>query len=139
MNRETVLRDWKSYEYEELVKHFAMFIVIAHIENQDERQNELLQYVMQSCRATQIHLLFNRLLAEYVKEEADRAEWAKEGIEIGRAAWKVAFSTYDFEMEKVVLNVVFLYHMMKMDKIQKVKIDECKMNSVENEKMSLAN
>ena len=66
MNRETVLRDWKRYEYEELVKHFAMFIVIAHIEHQDERQNDLLQYVMQSCRATKINLLFNRLLAEYV-------------------------------------------------------------------------
>ena len=52
MNRETVLRDWKSYEYEELVKHFAMFILIAHIENQDERQNDLLQFVMQSCRNT---------------------------------------------------------------------------------------
>ena len=139
MNRETVFRDWKSYEYEELVKHFAMFIVIAHIESQDERQNDLLQYVMQSCSATQIHLLFNRLLAEYVKDEADRADWAKEGIEIGRAAWKVAFSTYDFKMEKVVLNVAFLYHLLKMDKIEKVKIDKRKMNSVENDKMSLAN
>ena len=107
MNREIVLRDWKSYEYEELVKHFAMFIVIAHIENQDERQNELLHYVMQSCHETQIHLLFNRLLAEYVKDEVERADWAKEGTEIGRAAWKVALSTYDFEMEKVVLTLHF--------------------------------
>ena len=90
-----------------------MFIVIAHIENQDERQNELLQYVMQSCHDTQIYLMFNRLLAEYVKDEADRADWAKEGTEIGRAAWKVSFSTYDFEMEKVVFNVAFLYHMLK--------------------------
>ena len=138
-NREIILRDWKSYEYEELVKHFAMFIVVAHIENQDERQNNLLQYVMQSCSATQIHLLFNRLLAEYVKDEIDRAEWAKEGIEIGRAAWKVAFYTYDFEMEKVVLNVAFLYHMLKIDKIQRLNIEAQKMNSVENDKMSLAN
>ena len=73
-----------------------------------------------------------------MKDEADRAEWAKEGIEIGRAAWKVALSTYDFEMEKVVLNVAFLYYMLKIDKIEKLTIDE-QMNSVENDKMSLAN
>ena len=28
--------------------------------------------------------------------------------------WKVSFSTNDFEMEKVVLNVAFLYHMLKI-------------------------
>ena len=39
-NRELVLNDWRYYEYEELVKQFAMFIVVAHIENQEERQNE---------------------------------------------------------------------------------------------------
>lgn len=139
INREAVLLDWKRYEYEQLVKHFAMFIVIAHIENQDERQNDLLQYVMQSCRATQIHLMFNRLLAEYVKGEDDRSDWAKEGIEIGRAAWKVAFSTYDFEMEKVVLNVAFLYHMLKMDKIKRLNIVTNKTNSIEKYKISLAN
>ncbi len=129
-NRENVLRDWQRYEYEELVKHFAMYMVIAYIENQAERQNDLLQYVMQSCRATHIHLMFNRVLAEYVKDEAAK---------IGRVAWKVALSTYDFEMEKVVLNVVFLYHMLKMNKIQKLNIETRKMNSIENDKKSLAN
>ena len=77
-------------------------MVIAHIENQAERQNDLLQYVIQSCHNTQIHLLFNRLLAEYVKDEDERAGWAKEGTEIGRAAWKASLSTYDFGMDKVV-------------------------------------
>ena len=37
-NRESVLRDWKTYEHGELVKHFALFMVVAHIENQAERQ-----------------------------------------------------------------------------------------------------
>ena len=39
---------------------------------------------MQSCHETQIYLMFNRLLAEYVKDDADRTNWAIEGGEIGR-------------------------------------------------------
>ena len=134
-----VLNDWQNYEYEELVKHFAMFIVVAHIENQEDRQNELLHYIMQSCHDTQIHLLFNRLLVEYVKDEDERAGWAIEGVEIGRAAWKVSLSTYDFEMNKVVLNVAFLSHMWRMDKNQKRKIEIRKHNLKTNNKVSLAN
>jgi hypothetical protein len=138
-NRETVLSDWQNYEYEELTKHFAMFIVVAHIENQEERQNNLLHYVMQSCHDTQIHLMFNRVLAEYVKDEVDRAGWAIEGTEIGRAAWKVSLSTYDFGMEKVVYNVVFLYHMLGMDKIRTPIKDTHKKELIVNDKMSFAN
>ncbi|MFS0688986.1 hypothetical protein AB1K89_07070 [Sporosarcina sp. 179-K 8C2 HS] len=132
-NRESVLRDWKRYEHEQLVKHYAMFIVVAHIENQEERQDELLQFVMKSCRETQIHLLFNRILAEYAKEDAERTSWAIEGTEIGRAAWRVSLSTFDFEMEKVVINVTFLYYMLKMKNLH------CKRNSVTIDKVSLAN
>ena len=77
-----------------------------------------------SCNHVVIHKFTDcliDLLAEYVKDEADRADWAKEGIEIGRAAWKVALSTYDFEMEKVVLNVAFLYHLLKMRQNREAK------------------
>ncbi|MCZ2260641.1 hypothetical protein [Sporosarcina sp. G11-34] len=139
MNRESVLRDWKSYEHGELVKHFALFMVVAHIENQAERQNELLQYVIQSCHKTQIYLLFNRLLAEYMKDEEERTSWAKEGTEIGRAAWKVSLSTYDFRMEKVVCNVVFLYHLLVMDQMKTPIKAGCKKEIVVNDKMSFAN
>ena len=138
MNQETVLRDWKSYEYEELVKHFAMFIVIAHIENQAERQNDLLHYVMQSCHETQIYLMFNRLLAEYVKDDVDRADWTIEGAEIGRAAWKVSLITYDFEMDKVVLNVAFLYNMLKTAKLRKLRFGNKRKNTTVNSQVSLA-
>ncbi|QNK89821.1 hypothetical protein H7992_09295 [Sporosarcina sp. resist] len=138
-NREMVFSDWQNYEYEELAKHFAMFIVVAHIENQEERQNNLLHYVMQSCHDTQIQLMFNRVLAEYVKDEADRAGWAIQGAEIGRAAWKVSLSTYDFEMDKVVYNVIFLYHMLKTDEMQKSLKGTRKKEAIVNDKMSFAN
>jgi hypothetical protein len=138
-NRESVLRDWKNYEHEELVKHFALFMVIAHIENQAERQNELLQYLIRSCHKTQINLLFNRLLAEYVKDEEERAGWAKEGTNIGRAAWKVSLSTYDFGMDKVVYNVVFLYHMLVMKKTQTPIKGTRKKEAIMNDKLSFAN
>jgi hypothetical protein len=138
-NRESVLRDWKNYEHEELVKHFALFMVIAHIENQAERQNELLQYLIRSCHKTQINLLFNRLLAEYVKDEEERAGWAKEGTDIGRAAWKVSLSTYDFGMDKVVYNVVFLYHMLVMKKTQTPIKGTRKKEAIMNDKLSFAN
>jgi len=116
-----------------------MFIVVAHIENQEERQNELLHFIMQSCRDSQIHLMFNQMLAEYVKDEDERVGWAIEGAEIGRAAWKVSLSTYDFEMNKVVLNVAFLSHMWKTAKNRKRKIEMRKSNIKTNNKVFLAN
>ena len=138
-NRESVLKDWKCYEHEELVKHFSLFMVIAHIENQAKRQNDLLEYVFQSCRKTQIHLLFNRVLAEYVKDEAERADWAKEGTEIGRAAWKASLSAYDFRMDKVVCNVVFLYHLIEMDKKKTAIKSTHVKKAIVDDKMSFAN
>ena len=94
---------------------------------------------MQSCHDTQIHLMFNRLLAEYVKEEDERAGWAIEGAEIGRAAWKVSLSTYDFEMNKVVLNVAFIFHMWKMAKNRKRKVEMREQNLKTNNIVFLAN
>lgn len=138
-NRESVLIDWKKYEHGELVKHFALFMVIAHIENQTERQNELLQYVIQSCHKTRIYLLFNQLLTEYVKDEEERSDWAKEGTEIARGAWKASLSTYDFGMDKVVYNVVFLYYMLEMDKLQTPIKSTHENETFVNDKMSFAN
>ncbi|PIC69242.1 hypothetical protein CSV77_14420 [Sporosarcina sp. P16b] len=138
-NQESVLRDWKNYEHEGLVKHFALFMVIAHIENQAARQNELLQYVIHSCHKTQIYLLFNRLLAEYVKDEDERAGWAKEGTVIARAAWRASLSTYDFGMDKVVYNVVFLCHLLKMDTMQTAIKGVHKKEAIVNDKMFFAN
>lgn len=113
-NRDSVLNDWNAYKHDEYVKHFAMFMVTAHLENQKKRQDDLLLYIMQSCKNTQIYMMFNHLLSEFVKDDDLRADWAKEGVEIARSAWKVALETFDFDLNKVMLNVVTLYYMQKM-------------------------
>ena len=74
-----------------------------------------------------------------MKDEVERTSWAKEGTEIGRAAWKVSLSTYDFRMEKVVYSVVFLYHLLVMDKMKTPIKTGCKKELVVTDKMSFAN
>lgn len=114
--RALVLRDWQNYEYNEKVKHFALLMVVSHIEKSDSRQTELLEYIYKSAQKTGSYLLFSKLVEEYVKEDQERAEWAKEGVEIARAAWKISLQTYDFNMDNVVKHVLFIYYLNKSEK-----------------------
>jgi hypothetical protein len=114
LKKEAVLQDWKEYEREESVKHFAMLMVIAHLENQNERQHDLLEYVVKSCQETGIKLLFSKLMEEYIKNDEDHSDWAIEATEIARSAWKVSIMTCDLDLEKVMLNTVIFYYLQKM-------------------------
>lgn len=112
--RAEVLHDWKEYEYNEKVKYFALLMVIAHIENQEERQKELLLYLTKACGESSVRMLFSTIMDEYIKEAHERSEWAIEATEIARAAWKVSLKTLDFDMEKVLSNTVMCFYMSKM-------------------------
>lgn len=113
--KDEVLRDWQNYEYDEMVKHFALLMVVSHIENAKERQATLLEYVYESAKKTGIYSLFTKLIEEYTKMDDERSKWALEGVDIARAAWKTSLQTYDFEMDNVVKHVLFIYYLNKSE------------------------
>lgn len=115
-SREEVFRDWQEYEYTELVGLFAEFTVIAFLDTPKERHEELLRYLMERTKAKQIHMGFPRLLEEYVKDEAFRSDWAREGTVLARMAWKACYQTHDFELEKIVLYVPFFHYQWKRER-----------------------
>lgn len=110
--RSEVLRDWQNYEYSEKVKYFALFMVIAHIDDPN-RTNTLLQWLLKSLKETGIYGLFSTLLEEFIMEDHLRKDWAQEGTEIARIAWKCSLSMGDHEMQHVVKYVLFTYFMAK--------------------------
>lgn len=110
--RNDVLRDWKTYCYQEGVKHFALFMVAAHLPNQ-KRTSDLLEYIHTSCDKTSIYLLFTRLINEYTKEENERSEWAKEGTKLARQAWLASHQSGDKELNHVLKYVLFIYYFQK--------------------------
>lgn len=122
--RDEVLRDWKAYCHREGVKHFALFMIAAHLPNQ-KRADLLLEYIQKSCENTGIHLLFSQLTEEFIKEEEDRFEWAKEGTYLAREAWKTSQKSGDTELQhvsKYALLLAFLEGSDSNPKFEKVVI-----------------
>lgn len=112
--RAEVIQDWKEYEYSEKVKYFAMLMVIVHLENQEDRQKDLLLHLTKTCGESPIPMLFSTLFDEYLKDVENRSEWAIEGTKVARLAWKLSLVTCDFDFDQVVANTLMSYYLSKM-------------------------
>ncbi|MFY0520541.1 hypothetical protein ACOMCU_22330 [Lysinibacillus sp. UGB7] len=119
--RDDVLRDWRDYEYSEKVKYFALFMVVAHIDD-PKRTGTLLEWIMKSVEETGIYCLFSTLLEQFILEENQRTTWAKEGTEIARMAWKCSLSTGDNTMQDVVKYVLLTYFLSKNESENQKKL-----------------
>ncbi|MFS0783484.1 hypothetical protein [Bacillus sp. 1P06AnD] len=112
--REAVIKEWKDHERFEKMKHYAMLQVISCLENQEDRKEELLVYLSKSCEQSQVNMLFSFIMAEFIKEPEEKAEWVEEAIHIARAAWKTCLLTHDFDFDQVLLNIIFLLYTKEM-------------------------
>ncbi|MGG0656462.1 hypothetical protein [Rummeliibacillus pycnus] len=106
--KDEVLKDWQDYEYRELRKLFAIFMCVSALECTNEVRLDKLQLVMDLAEKTKIYLAFSKLVEQFTLDFEDRCDWAREGTEIGRMAWRTSMATMDFEMEQVLLNVLFI-------------------------------
>jgi len=111
--REQVLKDWKSYVYHELAKHFALFMCMAHLENQKQKQKESLAWFIQKCRKKPIPKMYELIHNEYLKPAHERRNWAKRGTEIARIAWKTSIKTLDIHLDDLYVNVLFIDYFMR--------------------------
>ncbi|WP_067729852.1 hypothetical protein [Oceanobacillus damuensis] len=105
--REEVLRDWKHFVRKELTLNYALFMCIAHLEGQPNRQRELLVWFIKICWDSPVPNMYERIQDEFLKPKSDSSEWAMEGTEIGRIAWKACIKTMDFELENLLIHVIY--------------------------------
>ncbi|GAB3051558.1 hypothetical protein [Virgibacillus ainsalahensis] len=113
--REQIIKDWKQYVHDELVTHYAMFLCIAHLENQVQRQQELLTWFIQKCWDSPIPNMYGRVQNEFLKRCMDGKGWAKEGTALGRSAWRVCLKSLDIDLDTLFLNILFLQHVAKIE------------------------
>lgn len=116
-----IWNDWKRYVYYEHSKHFALFMCMAHLEGQKEKQKESLKWLIGKCEEKPIPDMYSRILTEYNKPEAKRYKWARRGTEIARIAWKTSIKTIDINLDDLYVNVLFIDYFLqhKKDAIKK--------------------
>ncbi|TMN20905.1 hypothetical protein [Lentibacillus cibarius] len=116
MHKRQILNDWKQYTHEKLALHYAIFLCIAHLENQQKRQQELLVWLIYKCWHATIPNMYNRIQDEYLKgQEQGPKKWAVEGTILGRLAWGTCLETIDFDMDTLFVNIVFLQYLRKTE------------------------
>lgn len=108
LKRDEVKREWEMYEEKELRKLFAMLMIVAHIECSEERRQRDLTMLMQFAEKTEIYLCFSKLMEQFSLDFNERLQWAVEGTEIARIAWKASIQEFDFDMEKALIRVLFI-------------------------------
>lgn len=113
--REEVIKDWKQYVHDELMTHYALFLCIAHLENQDERRQELMTWFIRKCWDSPIPAMYDQIQDEFLKRHEDLADWAVEGTELGRSAWRVCLKTMDLDLDALFLNILFLKFLAQID------------------------
>lgn len=113
--REEILQDWKAYVHDEMAYYYAIFMCIAHLDNQKQRQEELLEGFIQTCWDSSIPNMYGQILDEFLKRYEEQEEWAIEGINIGRSAWRVCLRTLDFQLETLLFNIAFLRYLIKTE------------------------
>ncbi|QKY69415.1 hypothetical protein [Lentibacillus sp. CBA3610] len=113
--REHVLKDWKQFVHDELVTHYALFLCIAHLENQNERQKELMTWFIRKCWTSPIPAMYDQVQNAFLGRYEDLKDWAAEGTELGRSAWRVCLKTMDIDLDSLFLNILFLKALTKID------------------------
>lgn len=114
--REEVIQDWKQYARDELAKNFALFMCIAHLENQEKRKLGLLTWFIQRCWDSLIPNMYESIQDEFLKPENARKSWARKGTNMARTAWRVSVKTLDIDMYNLFMNVIFVDYLIKMSK-----------------------
>src|SRR5699024_9590858 len=102
--------DWKKYEYEELVKYYALFTLIRKypFKNLQKIQyswyrNEIKNSKVEKIEEKIIHAYKNNL----------RTKWIEKGEEIARIAYATCLEKKDEEFVNLYANVVFAIEILK--------------------------
>lgn len=118
-SKDQVIRDWKIYEYEELVKHYALFVLIANFPLENERRKHY-EWFVGICNKTVINNLNKKIVQQW--NSSEKTQWAIEGEKVAKISLEVARKSADFEYLNLFANVLFAIEILKLRKQKKEKV-----------------
>lgn len=114
-NRDRVIEDWKEYERQELVKHYALFTLIAHFPIKNDRRDHY-EWFVEVCQDSKVDQLSNKIVQQW--NSPKKMEWAVEGNSIAEMAITISYETGDFEFDNLFLNVLFIQELLKYKEVK---------------------
>lgn len=111
--KEEVLRDWKAYQYEELVKYYAIFLLIANYPFK-ELQKKKYQWYLEEIKKSKVENIDKLIVSAY--QEKQDTVWTRKGKKIARLAYKTCLETGDEKFINLFPNVLFAIELMKYQK-----------------------
>lgn len=118
-SKDQVIRDWKIYEYEELVKHYALFVLIANYPLESERKKHY-QWFVGTCQRSVVDDLNKKIVQQWNQwNSSEKTQWAIEGEKIAKIALDTSIKSGDFNYLNLFLNVLFTIEILKLRKQQK--------------------
>lgn len=112
-SKEEVLRDWKKYEYEEFVKHYALFILIKNFPFK-ELQKEQYQWYLKEIKKSKVENLNEKIIYSYKNKIQNH--WVEKAEQIAKIAYKTCLETNDENFMNLYSNVIFAIELLKSKK-----------------------
>ena len=110
-NRDDVLLDWKRYEYEELVKYYAIFILISEYPFK-EQVKEHYQWFLNEIKESKVENITERIIHAYQNKQ--NFNWVVRGKEIARMAYKSCVEAKDEQFVNLFPNVMLIIELLKV-------------------------
>lgn len=120
--KDEVIKDWKLYEQEELMKHYALFTLIAHFPIENQRRDHY-EWFIEICQQSKVDNLSKRIIHQW--NAPKKEDWAIQGRNIARIAYSATFESGDFQFLNMFVNIIFVYECLKLAK----KEEEIKQNA----------
>lgn len=107
-NRDEVIKDWNEYKYGELIKHYALFTLIAHFPIEKDKRDHY-EWFVEICKESKVDNLAKQIVHEWNSNQ--KQSWSNEGVEVARIAYHVAHDCGDFNFLNLFATVLFIYEL----------------------------
>jgi len=98
-----VLRHWKIYEYEEMTKLYAVYLLVGYFDHGDPMRYQ--QWFIQKTNETVVSDVIKKI------KSSESTKWKEKGTEIARKVYKVTRT--DDSPENLFVNVLILIELMR--------------------------
>lgn len=111
--QDEVIRDWKIYEFEELMKHYALLALIAKYPNEGKRV-VYYSWFTELVKKSKCENLATRVIKQYKSNNKKR--WAIRGERLADIAYDISIESGDFSFQNLFLNVIMSIEVKKIVK-----------------------
>ncbi|MEN1969660.1 hypothetical protein WMZ97_16480 [Lentibacillus sp. N15] len=122
-----VIKDWKTYEYEELMIHYALVTLITHFPIEAERKKHFGWFV-EICKQSKVNNLAKKIMQQW--NSTKKENWSVQGKEMARIAYDTIYQSGDFEFQNLFVIILFIHKMSKLESL--VNRDQIAISNLKN-------